>query len=534
MNEFLKYILLFIIGFVSPFLTVNAEELYLQKKKIKYIDAISTHEKDTLSHLTYDDLEFLIFMRDSLQLDSIQTELGETIRLKDLPEIADDSIVKPAYEYIIFESTKRDSLFMLSDFISESEKTIALLDVQTIIHKADSIINTQKPLSRYQHLLYANNPLLIDLVHFGWKLNPVKQSEFDYTNLFYGEIYDPLSLTSSKYESSESFVSQLHQGARSYLTANSLYSYKNRIDNLPDISKFTLRSISGAEVTTIHVIDEKIKIEDKISLNQIKRKYWIKKANALLQFSQNHVSSNWHQGGNSNYSFLSILNGELNYNNQKNVIWENRMEWRLGYNNVQSDRALRKLNINDDMLRFNTKFGVRASGNWYYSISGEALTQLFNNYQSFDSENLRSRLLTPVRANVGVGMDYKYKSFSLTLAPLSFKYIYLNDTVNINPNQFGIQKGENQLKQFGSTMRSELKLKPMRDWNFDSRLSFYTDYKKVEIDMEIVNNFVINRFLTARLQINPRFDNTIILKEGEKSKIQYKELLSIGFSYRFL
>jgi hypothetical protein len=56
----------------------------------------------------------------------------------------------------------------------------------------------------------------------------------------------------------------------------------------------------------------------------------------------------------------------------------------------------------------------------------------------------------------------------------------------------------------------------------------------VEIDWEIVTNFTVNRYLSTRLAINPRYDNTVILPNNEKAKIQFKELLSFGFSYRLL
>jgi len=73
-----------------------------------------------------------------------------------------------------------------------------------------------------------------------------------------------------------------------------------------------------------------------------------------------------------------------------------------------------------------------------------------------------------------------------------------------------------------------------REIQIDSRLSFYTNYEKVEIDWEIVGNFTINRFLSTRISLNPRYDNTQILAAGDKARLQFKELLSFGFSYRLL
>ena len=138
---------------------------------------------------------------------------------------------------------------------------------------------------------------------------------------------------------------------------------------------------------------------------------------------------------------------------------------------------------------------------------------------------MKAKFLTPVRFNVNVGLDYKYKKiFSLMLSPLSYKYIYVNDTINVNKKSFGILPGENVLSQIGSSFRAQLSYSPVREIQIDSKLSFYTNYEKVEIDWEIVSNFRVNRFLSTRLSLNPRYDNTIILAAGEKAKLQFKEL----------
>jgi hypothetical protein len=197
--------------------------------------------------------------------------------------------------------------------------------------------------------------------------------------------------------------------------------------------------------------------------------------------------------------------------------------------------TIRKISTNDDLLRYTSKFGLKASGNWYYSVSGDFSTQLFDTYKAINSTQYKARLLTPFRANVGIGMDYKYKKLlSLMIAPLSFKYIYANDTANVNPNLFGIEKGKNQLRQVGSSFRAQLNYSPSRQWQLDSRLTFYTDYKKVEIDWEMVSNLSVNRFMSVRIALNPRYDNTVILKKGENARLQFKQLLSVGFSYRLL
>ena len=440
-----------------------------------------------------------------------------------LDSVSVDSLVVPqvVYHYTLLEPSQ------------PGDTAVFFVDSLTRKHRLDSLMSL--PLSRTESLLYASNSLFLPLVYIGKEIKAVWNNNNDLMTLAKGELTGSQMKDIPIRTSSEFFVADLRKGARDYLSDNAMDLYVTTIDRLPQLSTFMSSPIKGSRVNPLTVYEDKIELgTNKIEVNGVKLMYWIKKAHALLQFSQNYVSTNWYQGGNSNFAFLSIVTNEINYDNMRNVQWENRLEWRAGFSSVVGNE-IRKFMTNDDILRYNTKFGLKAGGNWYYSVSGELSTQLFDSYKSITSKDYKGRLFTPVRGNLGIGMDYKYKKiFSLMIAPVSFKYIYMSDTINVNPNLFGIKKGENQLKQIGSSYRAQLNITPARNWDLASKLTFYTDYKKVEVDWEIVNNFIINRFLTTRISINPRYDNTIILKNGEKSKIQVKELMSIGFSYRFI
>jgi hypothetical protein len=61
----------------------------------------------------------------------------------------------------------------------------------------------------------------------------------------------------------------------------------------------------------------------------------------------------------------------------------------------------------------------------------------------------------------------------------------------------------------------------------------YTNYRDIEIDLELNCDFIINRFLSARLQLHPRYDTSVIMEGDEHAKIQFRELLSIGFAHKF-
>ena len=66
--------------------------------------------------------------------------------------------------------------------------------------------------------------------------------------------------------------------------------------------------------------------------------------------------------------------------------------------------------------------------------------------------------------------------------------------------------------------------------------SFFGNYvgkiKGVEVGCEVIGNFKINRFLSAKVSLYPRYDSTTIPSDGGKPKLQFYELISLGFNYK--
>ncbi len=383
-------------------------------------------------------------------------------------------------------------------------------------------------------LILLNNPFFIDLVFNGINLD-FNWRKSDLRTLYYGKpaakITDnPIHLPSIK--RTDEFINDLRNDARDNITRSAANLYCTTFDKLPDPNKNKNHYIEGTTIEKVQFVEDKSITPNnkKINVRNAQVGPWTHKASTLAQFSQNYISPNWYQGGSSNIAVLGILTGQLTYDNKKSVQWENNAEWRMGFNSVEGD-SIHPLSTNDDVFKINSKLGIKAGGNWFYSGSVDFSTQFFNSFKGVNSTDLKASFLTPVRLNVGVGFDYKYKKiFSLLLSPVSYKYIFVNDTVRMNQNMFGIQKGMNYLSEIGSSFKAVVSYPITRDIQLDSKLSFYTNYEKVEIDWEVVCNMTINRFLSTRISVNPRYDNTVI---GEKAGIQFKQLLSVGFSHKF-
>jgi hypothetical protein len=79
----------------------------------------------------------------------------------------------------------------------------------------------------------------------------------------------------------------------------------------------------------------------------------------------------------------------------------------------------------------------------------------------------------------------------------------------------------------------EWKWKPLREIELESKFYFFTNYKQIETELELDVDFIINRYLSAKLLLHPRYDGTIENVKDKKEKLQFKELISIGFSHTF-
>lgn len=309
----------------------------------------------------------------------------------------------------------------------------------------------------------------------------------------------------------------------------------HEIDSLRNANEgLVLQTI--AKVPTIEVEKSWIKdeVEDRNDVLQAIREMrspWRREATLMAQVTQNYVTDNWYQGGSSSFAGLGIAKGQISYIRER-FTWENTGEWRIGGSTVSAD-SLHKVNTTDDLFRIYSKANLRIVPKVFTSVSAEIETRLLPTYKS-NSMDLKSAPFSPFRFNAAFGIDYKpVKGLSISVSPLSYKVIHIMDTVRVNPKDFGLKEHERTQHNIGSSVRVEYLWKPVREVAIESKFYMYTNYRDVELDLEINCDFIINRFLSARLMLHPRYDTTVIKEGDTRAKIQFRELLSIGFNHRF-
>jgi hypothetical protein len=277
-----------------------------------------------------------------------------------------------------------------------------------------------------------------------------------------------------------------------------------------------------------------------VELTTINRKYWVRSGEHSFQFAQNYFSDNWHKGGTNNLNFNSYHVLRANYKKDK-VRFNNTLEWRLSVFNAPDD-SLREYRIGNDLIRYYGDFGLDAfAKGWSYSMNMEAKSQLFNSYPT-NSNQLRSALLSPLYVNAGVGLKFNLDKKSekvrgrrvrwdLALAPISLNFKYVsNDSVDVV--RFGIPENKKYNLDMGTTVTSILKYDITRYITWDSRLTYFTSYDKVEAEFENSLNMALSNAFSTRIYLNVRFDDGVP-PHPDLKYLQYNQTLSFVLNYKW-
>ena len=191
-------------------------------------------------------------------------------------------------------------------------------------------------------------------------------------------------------------------------------------------------------------------------------------------------------------------------------------EWRLSVYNAPDD-SMRNYRIGDDLLRYYGDFGIDAfKKTWSYSTNLEVKTQMFTSHIP-NKDELRSAFLAPLYVNAGIGMKYildkksetvrnRRVRLSVDISPLSINYKYVGND-EVESKRFGIPEGKTSIFDKGSTITSALTYDFTKYISWNVRMKYFTNYSKVETEMENTLNMALSRFFSTRIYLHLRYDD---------------------------
>lgn len=255
--------------------------------------------------------------------------------------------------------------------------------------------------------------------------------------------------------------------------------------------------------------------------------------------SQVHISDNWAAGGESSYSINGLIgmNADLK---SKNAIWENNLSMAYGIMK-QGDREVRKT---DDNLEFSSKYGYKASKNWYYSALLQFKSQFTEGYKYDDNAGTKEKLskfMAPGYLNISIGMNYApSKVFSLFVGPLSGRTTFVMDDSLSAAGAYGVEPGEKLRYEFGGSLKAELNKDIMKNVNLLTKLELFSNYidnpQNIDINWQLLLSMKVNKVLSANINLHLIYDDDIkTLNDNgnyDGAKVQFKEVFGIGLNYK--
>jgi hypothetical protein len=292
----------------------------------------------------------------------------------------------------------------------------------------------------------------------------------------------------------------------------------------------------------VNYVFESQRIDDNlrdVKLIKIEKKSWAYKGMGELLLSQVYLN-NWTKGGENSIS--SLFRGEVNANYKKdNYIWNNSFRLKLGFVALASE-GIRK---NTDTWEINSNFGLKASKKWYYSLAFNFKSQLAKGYNYPDVTTVVSSFISPGNMYSSIGMEYKpNKTNSIIFSPVTYKAVFVIDTARVDQTKFGVAKDRMAKNEVGMYLKAHYIYKIKEDWNLENRLHFFTNYNgfnKIDFDWEAILRVKIGPFFSFSFSTHLIYDTDTTFpiyddsgnEIGRKAKLQVKEWLGIGLTYRF-
>ena len=302
----------------------------------------------------------------------------------------------------------------------------------------------------------------------------------------------------------------------------------------------TLRGDVNTELTQkVDLVDMAAPVPDEpeavpVAVVIQKPNFWKFKADGYLQFLQNYVSDNWYKGGENNYSAVAAATLELNYNDKDKILFDNKLEMKLGIQTSASD-TVHKFKTNNDLLRLTSKLGLQAHKRWYHTLQLLAYTQFTRGLKAND-EKTYSDFMSPFNLNVGIGMEYKVSAFnnrltgSLNFLPLTLNFVYVDR--NALTSSYGISGDHHTREEFASQFTADLKWQLMDQLSWKARLYANTSYHRSLIEWENQFELKVTKYISANLFLYPRFDDSNNWDE-HLGYFQFQEWSSLGLTYSF-
>ncbi len=274
--------------------------------------------------------------------------------------------------------------------------------------------------------------------------------------------------------------------------------------------------------------------------------FWSNEANVSINLNQLALV-NWAKGGESSIAATGLLNAKANYK-KDDIQWDNVLDIRYG---IMSSEQY-NIRKTDDKFEIESKIGYNAFDNVFYSVDMSINSQFSDGYKYPDDSTLVSTFLSPAYLTMSTGLDYKINSsFSFFLSPFAGRFIWVADDSLSAKGVYSLEPGEKFRADFGAKFTAKAEQKIMENVIIKSKLELFNNYTdreetnrtNIDVNCESTLSMKVNDYIAANIFLHLIYDHNINVplfehidgvktKVGEGRRLQVKEVLGVGFSYK--
>ncbi|NDW09772.1 DUF3078 domain-containing protein [Dysgonomonas sp. 520] len=263
---------------------------------------------------------------------------------------------------------------------------------------------------------------------------------------------------------------------------------------------------------------------------------WKLKGSTGVNLSQTSLT-NWSAGGENSYAGNAYLNGSLEYKKDK-WLWTNALILEYGLTHLESQGVQKTA----DKIDFTTQLGYKINDKWYYSAMADFKSQFYYGYNYPNKDNYISKFMAPGYSNISLGIEYKPNdNYSAYFSPIAGKLTFVTDDSLSNVGAFGVDPGDKFKAELGAYLKGKAQKDIMENVKLITDVSFFTAYDKsfgnVDVEWNVLINMKINKYLNANLNTTLKYDDDVKYVDKHNvshgARVQFKEILGIGFAYNF-
>lgn len=349
----------------------------------------------------------------------------------------------------------------------------------------------------------------------------------------------PQSWTTAIQSRPEQYMDSLRAGTKHSIATNRIDMVQFDAATLPSIEKIEVALEAAPKqkwkVAPTQQMVVSLPVNEAITQKDYKYSNWKFTGHLSAQASQTYISPNWSSGGTTNSTLLLSAYATIKYDDRKLIQFDNVFDLQLGFNTNASD-TIRRMSVGTDQLQISSKLGIKAFNKWYYSLQAELITQVADNYKA-NTYDLKSSFMSPAKFFVSLGLDYKLSTdkmnLSVLLTPLTYKLNYVRETDKIDPTSYGIEAGKHVGHEFGIKLSSTFNWTITDNISWNTYLYYYSNFGYIDSEWKNTFNFKISRFFTAQVFLHTKYDDRIKRSEEQKTLLQFKDIISVGFTYHF-